>query len=46
VLGLSLDTYVIHHSSSTAKNVYDDAERRENRKRNLARLKEKHPEYY
>ena len=46
VLGLSLDTYVIHHSSLTAKTVFDDAERRDNRKRNLARLKDKHPEYY
>jgi O-antigen biosynthesis protein len=46
VLGLSLDTYVIHHSGLTAKTVFDDAERRDNRKRNLARLKDKHPEYY
>jgi O-antigen biosynthesis protein len=46
VLGLSLDTYIIHHSSLTAKTVFDDAERRANRKRNLARLKDKHPDYY
>jgi O-antigen biosynthesis protein len=46
VLGLSLDTYVIHHSSATAKTIFNAAERREIRKRNLARLKEKHPEYY
>jgi GT2 family glycosyltransferase len=46
VLGLSLDTYVVHHSSSTAKTVYAAAERREMRKRNVARLREKHPEYF
>jgi GT2 family glycosyltransferase len=46
VLGLSLDTYVIHHSSSTAKMVFTSAERREIRKRNVARLKEKHPDYF
>jgi len=46
VLGLSLDTYVIHHSNTTAKAVLDPPERREIRKRNVARLKEKHPEYY
>ena len=46
VLGLSLDTYVLHHSSLTARSVYNSEERQENRKRNLARLKEKHPEYY
>lgn len=46
VLGLSLDTYVVHHSSLTAKSVFNNAERQENRRRNLVRLKEKHPEYY
>jgi len=46
VLGLSLDTYVIHHSSLTAKAIFDSAERREIRKKNLTRLKEKHPEYF
>jgi O-antigen biosynthesis protein len=46
VLGLSLDTYVLHHSSLTARSVFNSEERQENRKRNLARLKEKHPEYY
>jgi GT2 family glycosyltransferase len=46
VLGLALDTYVIHHSSSTAKSVFGQVERRENRKRNLARLKQKHPDYF
>jgi O-antigen biosynthesis protein len=46
VLGLSLDTYVLHHSSVTAKTVFDSAERREIRKKNLSRLKEKHPEYF
>jgi O-antigen biosynthesis protein len=46
VLGLSLDTYVIHHSSLTAKAIFDSAERREIRKKNLARLKEKHPDFY
>jgi GT2 family glycosyltransferase len=46
VLGLSLDTYVLHHSSLTARNVFNSEERQDNRKRNLARLKEKHPEYY
>jgi GT2 family glycosyltransferase len=46
VLGLSLDTYVIHHSSVTAKSVFDAAQSREIRRRNLARLREKYPEYY
>ncbi len=46
VLGLSLDTYVLHHSGSTAKTVFETAEHKEMRKKNLARLKEKHPEYY
>jgi O-antigen biosynthesis protein len=32
VLGLSLDTYVIHHSSLTAKTIFDSTERREIRK--------------
>jgi O-antigen biosynthesis protein len=46
VLGLSLDTYVIHHSSLTAKTVFDFDKRRAMRKKNLFHLKEKHPEYY
>jgi GT2 family glycosyltransferase len=46
VLGLSLDTYVVHHSGLTAKAIFDSEERQEQRKRNLNRLKEKHPEYY
>ncbi len=46
VLGLSLDTYVLHHSSSTAKTVFDSQERREIRRKNLSRLKEKYPEFY
>jgi len=46
VLGLSLDTYVIHHSSLTAKTIFDSTERKEIRKKNVSRLKEKHPEYY
>lgn len=46
VLGLSLDTYVVHHSSSTSKSVFATEERRELRRKNLTRLKEKHPEYY
>ena len=46
VLGLSLDTFVLHHSSLTVKSVFNSEERQENRKRNLTRLKEKHPEYY
>jgi GT2 family glycosyltransferase len=46
VLGLLLDTYVLHHSNSTAKTVFDAEAHRKLRKRNLARLKEKHPEYY
>jgi O-antigen biosynthesis protein len=46
VLGLSLDTYVLHHSSSTAKTIFGTGERREMRKRNIARLKNKHPEYF
>jgi O-antigen biosynthesis protein len=46
VLGLSLDTYVLHHSGSTAKTVFENAQRGEMRKRNLSRLREKHPEYF
>jgi O-antigen biosynthesis protein len=46
VLGLSLDTYVVHHSSLTAKTIFDSDERRAMRKKNLFQLKEKHPEYY
>jgi O-antigen biosynthesis protein len=46
VLGLSLDTYVIHHSSTTSKTLFDAAERKEMRRKNLARLKEKHPEHF
>ncbi len=46
VLGLSLDTYVLHHSGSTADTVFESDEKRELRKKNLSRLKEKHPEYY
>jgi len=46
VLGLSLDTYVIHHSNQTAKTVFNSAARGAARKKNISRLKEKHPEYY
>jgi len=46
VLGLSLDTYVLHHSNLTSKSVFDLERRKELRKRNLIRLKEKHPEYF
>ena len=46
VLGLSLDTYVVHHSNTTHKSVFDDAARRDMRKANLMRLKMKHPEYF
>jgi GT2 family glycosyltransferase len=46
VLGLSLDTYVIHHSSRTAQTVFDSDERQAMRKKNLHRLKEKHADYY
>jgi GT2 family glycosyltransferase len=46
VLGLSLDTYVIHHSGTTAQTVFDATRRKELHKKNLSRLKEKHPEYY
>jgi len=46
VLGLSLDTYVIHHSGTTRRSVYNQSTRRELRRKNLARLKEKHPEYF
>jgi GT2 family glycosyltransferase len=46
VLGLSLDTYVVHHSSTTQRSVFAAAQRRELRRQNLTRLKEKHPEYY
>ena len=46
VLGLSLDTYVLHHSNLTSKSVFDPGKRQELRKKNLARLKDKHPEYF
>jgi O-antigen biosynthesis protein len=46
VLGLSLDTYVLHHSGSTADAVFETEEKKELRKKNLSRLKEKHPGYY
>jgi O-antigen biosynthesis protein len=46
VLGLSLDTYVIHHSNQTAKTVFDAEARRSIRRKNVLRLKEKHPEFY
>lgn len=46
VLGLSLDTYVIHHSSTTHRTVFDSAQRRHLRRSNLARLRQKHPESY
>jgi O-antigen biosynthesis protein len=46
VLGLSLDTYVTHHSSLTGKSLFDLEQRKELRKKNLTRLKEKHPEIY
>jgi len=46
VLGLSLDTYVIHHSGTTHKSLYEHSVRKEMRRKNLTRLKEKHPEYY
>jgi GT2 family glycosyltransferase len=46
VLGLSLDTYVVHHSSTTQKAAFDSDRRRELRKANLGRLRAKHPEYF
>ena len=46
VLGLSLDTYVVHHSSTTHRTVFGEDRRRELRRRGLARLREKHPEYF
>jgi GT2 family glycosyltransferase len=46
VLGLSLDTYVIRHSSGTHSTSLDPAQRREVRKANIARPKEKHPQYF
>jgi GT2 family glycosyltransferase len=46
VLGLALDTYVVHHSNTTQRTVFNEARRRELRKSNLARLKQKHPEFY
>ncbi len=46
VLGLSLDTYMIHHSSTTHKAVFDDARRREMHRANLERLRQKHPGCY
>jgi O-antigen biosynthesis protein len=39
VLGLSLDTYVVHHSDAASKEVLDLPNRREKGKRNGARLK-------
>jgi GT2 family glycosyltransferase len=46
VLGLSLETYVVHHSNLTSKSVFDVERRREFRKKNLTHLREKHPEYF
>ena len=46
VLGLSLDTYVLHHSGMTAKRIFASDEQRTKRKKNLLRLKEKHSEYF
>jgi GT2 family glycosyltransferase len=46
VLGLSLNTYVIHHSNTTQRTVFDEARRRDLRKTNLGRLKQKHSEYF
>jgi O-antigen biosynthesis protein len=46
VLGLSLDTYVLHHSGSTAATVFETEEKKDLRKKNLSRLREKHPEYF
>lgn len=46
VLGLSLDTYVVHHSNLTGRSVFDLGRRKEMRKKNLTRLREKHPEYF
>lgn len=46
VLGLCLDTYVLHHSNQTSQLLFDAEKTRELRKKNLTRLKEKHPEYY
>jgi GT2 family glycosyltransferase len=37
VLGLSLDTYVLHHPSSTAKSVFSTGARREMPRRNIPR---------
>ena len=39
VLGLSLDTYIIHHSSLTAKTIFESAETGETLKRKHPRLK-------
>ena len=46
VLGLSLDTYVVHHSSATHRAVFDNGRRNALRGKNLSRLREKHPEYF
>ncbi len=46
VLGLSLDTYVVHHSSATHRSVFGDEGHRKLRKANLLRLKQKYPEFY
>jgi len=46
VLGLSLETYVVHHSNLTSRSVFDVEDRRELRKKNLIHLREKHPDYF
>jgi GT2 family glycosyltransferase len=46
VLGLSLDTYVLHHSSATHRALFDEGRRSALRGKNLARLRDKHPEYF
>jgi GT2 family glycosyltransferase len=44
VLGLSLDTYVLHHSSATHRSLFDSKRLKELRSKNLARLRLKHPD--
>jgi len=44
VLGLSLETYVLHHSSATHNALFDEGRRKELHRKNLFRLEEKHPE--
>lgn len=46
VLGLSLETYVVHHSNSTSKSDFNVERRKEFRKKNPTHLREKVPECF